>query len=68
MVRSMKTQLVGLAPCWKTAMITPEGRTQKRAPPLKNASLVHSRVPVLLNENWVVMLPGLVLGTNCASG
>lgn len=61
-VRATNTQLVGWAPCCKTAMITPEGRTQKLAPPLKKASLVHKRVPLVLSENVVVRLPGVVLG------
>ena len=61
-VRSMKTQDKGCAPCWKTATRTPEGSTQNSAFPLKKLGLVHSRVPVLLKENVVVMSPGFVLG------
>ena len=61
-VRSMKMQDVGCAPCSKTATIMPEGSTQKRAFPLKKLGLVQSRVPVLLKEKVVVMSPGVVLG------
>ena len=60
-VRSTNIQEMGCAPCWKTATSAPEGSTQNRAFPLKNAGLVHSRVPVLLTENVVVISPGAVV-------
>ena len=45
MVRSMKSQLVGCAPCWKTATIVPEGSRQNKAFPLKKEGLFHNNVP-----------------------
>ena len=63
----MNRQPSGWAPCANTAYTVPFCTTQKLACPLKKAALVHCRIPLLLIENIVVMLPGMVLGTNGAA-